>query len=227
MTTKILQKDFWSSSTAYINNMTDFPNTPFSPREKENKYDVVYEPEKKKVIFVEDIKAIENEVIAVENTLLNTDGAKIPYGVEIGGVDSHVQFVEFDTGAEKVPQLLAPRANGLQTHAIILPNIVGMFSHPTEITGILLINSSNNIVGVVGYDEDLYAYKIQANTVVDGNFKVLGNFEHGDGVGTTKVFTVITSISRNGSDIVYKQREGNFDGGICTYLSDESDWIIL
>jgi len=47
--------------------MADYPNTIFSPRPRENKSGVVYDADKKTTLFNEDLVAIENEVIAMQN----------------------------------------------------------------------------------------------------------------------------------------------------------------
>ena len=49
--------------------MSEYPESIFSPRAKENRSGVDYDPSKKTVIFVEDIQAIENEIISVEEDL--------------------------------------------------------------------------------------------------------------------------------------------------------------
>jgi hypothetical protein len=49
--------------------MADYPNNYFNPREKENRSGVEYDPSKKTVIFVEDLNAIRDELIAIEQAL--------------------------------------------------------------------------------------------------------------------------------------------------------------
>ncbi|MFA5359227.1 MAG: hypothetical protein WC310_05450 [Patescibacteria group bacterium] len=49
--------------------MTNFPNSVYSPRLKENRPGVVYDSAKKTVTFVEDITKLEDEVIAIEENL--------------------------------------------------------------------------------------------------------------------------------------------------------------
>jgi hypothetical protein len=49
--------------------MADYPNNYFNPREKENRSGVEYDPSKKTVIFVEDLNAIRDELIAIEQEL--------------------------------------------------------------------------------------------------------------------------------------------------------------
>jgi len=49
--------------------MAQYPNGIFTPREKENRAGVVYNPNKKSVIFAEDIKALDEEVVAIETEL--------------------------------------------------------------------------------------------------------------------------------------------------------------
>ncbi len=49
--------------------MATYPNNIFSPREKQNRSGVEYDPEKKTVIFVEDIKKLDDEVVAIEEEL--------------------------------------------------------------------------------------------------------------------------------------------------------------
>jgi hypothetical protein len=49
--------------------MAKYPNEIYEPREKENRSGVVYDPTKKTVIFVEDIKGLDDEVVAIETEL--------------------------------------------------------------------------------------------------------------------------------------------------------------
>lgn len=49
--------------------MADFPVGTYSPRVKENRPGVVYDPTKKQVLFVEDISKLDDEVVAIETYL--------------------------------------------------------------------------------------------------------------------------------------------------------------
>jgi hypothetical protein len=49
--------------------MAKYPNEIYEPRPKENRSGVVYDPNKKTVIFAEDIKALDDEVKAIETEL--------------------------------------------------------------------------------------------------------------------------------------------------------------
>ncbi|MFA5359228.1 MAG: hypothetical protein WC310_05455 [Patescibacteria group bacterium] len=64
--------------------MTDFPNSVYSPREKENRSGVVYDPTKKTVLFVDDINKLDDEVVSIETALLA--GTALPSGVLTNGL---------------------------------------------------------------------------------------------------------------------------------------------
>jgi hypothetical protein len=49
--------------------MAKYPDEIYEPREKENRPGVTYDPNKKTVLFAEDIKALDDEVVAVETEL--------------------------------------------------------------------------------------------------------------------------------------------------------------
>ncbi len=49
--------------------MASYPNNIYSPREKKNRAGIEYIPEKKTVIFVEDIKKLDEEVVAIQTEL--------------------------------------------------------------------------------------------------------------------------------------------------------------
>jgi len=56
--------------------MTEFPTGVYTPRTKENKSGVVYDANKPTVGFAEDITKLDDEVVAIENTLgVNPQGA--------------------------------------------------------------------------------------------------------------------------------------------------------
>ena len=49
--------------------MANYPNQIYDPREKENRSGVSYVPLKKSVIYVEDVKNLDNEIVAIETEL--------------------------------------------------------------------------------------------------------------------------------------------------------------
>jgi hypothetical protein len=49
--------------------MSSFPDSVYAPRAKENRSGVVYDPDKKSVGFVEDITKLDDEVVALENSI--------------------------------------------------------------------------------------------------------------------------------------------------------------
>lgn len=49
--------------------MADYPSATYSPRTKENRSGVVYDANKKTVLFVEDIQKLDAEVVALETFL--------------------------------------------------------------------------------------------------------------------------------------------------------------
>jgi len=49
--------------------MADYPSSVYSPRTKENKPGVIYDPDKKTICFVEDITKLDDEVVAIETEL--------------------------------------------------------------------------------------------------------------------------------------------------------------
>lgn len=55
--------------------MTDYPGEIYSPRTKSNKYGVEYNESKETIIFAEDIKKLDDEVVAIETELgINPSG---------------------------------------------------------------------------------------------------------------------------------------------------------
>lgn len=59
--------------------MSDFPSSIYTPREKENKSGVVYNPANKTVGYVEDITKLDDEVVALETLFgKNSDGQTTP-----------------------------------------------------------------------------------------------------------------------------------------------------
>jgi len=49
--------------------MASYPNSIYSPREKENRSGVEYDPDKKTVIFAEDVSYDDDEIVAIETEL--------------------------------------------------------------------------------------------------------------------------------------------------------------
>jgi len=55
--------------------MASYPDEIFSPRAKENKPGVVYDPDKKTVLFAEDVSKLDSEVVAIETELMGNKSA--------------------------------------------------------------------------------------------------------------------------------------------------------
>jgi len=62
--------------------MADFPTEIFDPRERENKSGIVYDADKKTLLFNEDITIIEDEVIAIETDIIEASRVCITIGTE-------------------------------------------------------------------------------------------------------------------------------------------------
>ena len=75
--------------------MADFPDAVYSPRTKENKADVIYEPLKKTNSFAEDITKLDDEVIAIETELgANPKGAFASLKARIVSLENRVTALE-------------------------------------------------------------------------------------------------------------------------------------
>jgi hypothetical protein len=71
--------------------MSSYPNSIYSPRSKENRSGVTYDPDKKTVIFVEDIVYNDNEIVAIETELgTNPKGSKTSVKARLDDVDSRI-----------------------------------------------------------------------------------------------------------------------------------------
>lgn len=84
-----------------------FPDTTYQPREIENIYGVTFDANDKKRLFAEDINAIGDEIVDIENYVLNlpTEGGttgKIPF-YKSSGVISNISL----TLDSKIPFFLS------------------------------------------------------------------------------------------------------------------------
>lgn len=66
--------------------MADYPSGTYSPRTKQNRSGVVYDANKKSVIFVEDIAKLDAEIVALETFL------RIPTSVPLAPVAGSAWF---------------------------------------------------------------------------------------------------------------------------------------
>lgn len=74
--------------------MAEFPAGTFSPRAKENFAGASYDPDNKKVLFVEDIQAVENEIIAIEDfTLRDSSSTPATTGTMTLPMDSRIKTI--------------------------------------------------------------------------------------------------------------------------------------
>ena len=93
--------------------MADFPTSIYSPRTKENRSGVVYDPTKTKQVFAEDITKLDAEVVAIENTIFGFG----QYSVELSSSDI---LNLHDTPVEVLPAPANGKINILDFVAIIL-----------------------------------------------------------------------------------------------------------
>ncbi len=83
--------------------MSDFPNTIYNPRAKENIYGVVFDTANKKMAYAEDFQFLDNEVVAIENELgINIKGVYLTLRERIEKMEIDI-FLANDT--------LEPKAN--------------------------------------------------------------------------------------------------------------------
>lgn len=88
--------------------MASYPSSIYSPRTKSNKYGVVYDESKQTIIFADDIVNLDNEVVAIEETL----GENVQ-----GGYDNVADFLTAIVAAlalklENVEEDLSPSLGG-------------------------------------------------------------------------------------------------------------------
>lgn len=77
--------------------MADYPDSVFSPRDKENKSGVVYDADKKTVIFAEDIEKIDAEIVAIEEDLEEASRVRVYVSTSAQSIPSTTETkVEFD-----------------------------------------------------------------------------------------------------------------------------------
>jgi len=71
--------------------MSNYPGSIVSPREKENRYGVVFDSNKKQVIYVEDIQLLDDEVVAIETELgVNVKGEHADLATRLAWIESQL-----------------------------------------------------------------------------------------------------------------------------------------
>lgn len=68
--------------------MPSYPDSIYSPREKEQRSGVEYIPEKKSVVFVEDVKGLDDEVVAIEDDLKNASRVRAYRAISVQSIPS-------------------------------------------------------------------------------------------------------------------------------------------
>jgi len=75
--------------------MASYPGEIYAPKTKENKSDVIYDSEKKKVVFAEDFNDPNGEVVAVETELgTNPKGAKTDVAARLDDFETRIAALE-------------------------------------------------------------------------------------------------------------------------------------
>lgn len=69
-----------------------FPNSAYPPRTKQNQSGVVYDSTKSRVIFAEDIKQLDEEIVAVENWLIAQKTSTTISRIDSAGVAGSFRF---------------------------------------------------------------------------------------------------------------------------------------
>lgn len=99
-----------------------YPSDIYEPRVKANKAGVVYDADKKTVLFVEDVQALDDNVVAIQETL-----GENPQG----GFDTVADRLNgFSTGISEYylilcPENAVPPANNITTHFVCPPVTFG------------------------------------------------------------------------------------------------------
>lgn len=78
--------------------MAQYPTNPAEFREKENRPGNEYDPDKKRVLYVEDLEAIEEEVTEVESRLMPETDNPLPYGLRVGYPDDYLEITSHEPG---------------------------------------------------------------------------------------------------------------------------------
>jgi len=74
--------------------MANYPGTIYSPREKENKSGVVYDPTKKTVIYADDITKDDDEIVAIETELgVNPKGVFASVGAYLASLAGSIEDI--------------------------------------------------------------------------------------------------------------------------------------
>jgi len=140
--------------------MANYPGAYYDPRAKENKSGIVYDAAKKTIVFVEDFNSLEEEILAIEETL-GLDAGSLVDRVEGNGTRNVLRSVvlRFQPGATpgtNVNISLRSAAN-YGFNAPEITNAVNLAKSGTEGSFSLAANGSTitmnlteDIVGIVG-----------------------------------------------------------------------------
>jgi hypothetical protein len=129
-----------------------YPNEVFTPREKENRVGVVYDEDKKKTLFVEDLQVIEDEVKEIEERLMPNTDKPLPYGVRIGDENSYLSIISSETGPYTIPTLTSNVEIPDFGKVLAVENFLITASKPGNPALLLFLDSALNEVGILFYD---------------------------------------------------------------------------
>ena len=166
--------------------MSSYPNSIYSPRIKENKSGVVYDPLKKQVVFAEDIVYDDDEIVAIEETLgLNPQGGFDDVVQRLIDVDA--RFVPY-TGADDDVDLNSKSISNVHDFSI-----AGLFTNTLatdDATGIYIDGNTNPFTGV---DSN---YGIRLERVIAGASSI-------SSFATNGIYTsIVNTYAKNGPDFV-------------------------
>ena len=139
--------------------MTDYPNQVFAPRPKENKPNVVFDANKKRTLFVEDMKVIEDEIIEIEKRIMPDTDDPLPYGLTIGDTESHLKIEKLIAGGTEypIPEITQLDGTGLLNCLVLKSGIVLHSDTPL----FLAVNDAVTKAGTQIYDFDAEEWNIQ------------------------------------------------------------------
>jgi hypothetical protein len=111
--------------------MAQYPDNPYLPREIENIPGVTYDANQKKKFYAEDLNAINDEIVELEDRLTPLTDNPLPFGIRSGDAMSWLQTFVQDVDGTDIPLIGSALAGG----AIYYPMIQGSFLPILSLSG--------------------------------------------------------------------------------------------
>ena len=204
--------------------MAYFPFSEYNPRTLTNVPRHTFDEDKTDTVFAEDINALNTEVKEIEDTLLNVDDKKIPFGVTVGNEDTSLKIEGAEIAGLDIPRFRAPIIPELGLEVMEMPQIHFQRVPEESFAGFAWLDPDGVILAQLFYDSELNFILYTGGFAVDG-YVATGSGFTVDGYEGQDNYTEFVVALRIHDAVLQMKKQGFVTrGGIMTRVDEPWEW---